>query len=58
MEENTCFGSLTEKDEYWGRWIRCHNCDYANNTSGATYCGGCGNKLLVVDFEFEKSTED
>lgn len=32
-------------DEYYGRWIRCPNCDFDLNTSEAAFCGGCGAKI-------------
>lgn len=36
-----------DKDEYWGYWLECE-CGYRSNTEGATYCGGCGNKIRII----------
>ena len=32
-------------DEYYGKWLRCPNCDFELNTSAARFCGGCGAKM-------------
>lgn len=48
MNEVFSKGYRLPEEEYWGCWIVCDKCDYANNVWGADYCGGCGKRIKVV----------
>ena len=37
-----------DKDEYWGYWFICE-CGYEYNTEEATFCGGCGRKMIEYE---------
>lgn len=47
--DNTATCAISEdKDEYWGKWLKCDACGYDHNVVYNKYCGKCGKELTIT----------
>lgn len=47
--DNSATCSISEdKDEYWGKWLKCDSCGYDHNVVFNKYCGKCGKELTIT----------